>query len=150
MGMVWISSLNTVQNAWSRAQLILPESFKLFPVFALAFLKTKALKGGPVVSDVRTHYMRLIKGMGVQDTMELLYPKMLPIHSMSPEAMQPDENGRVRLPRLMRVSYARMEAHGAYLVCELAASLPSRPAAWSPLRLRRHNDFCPCSLRLYG
>ena len=99
-----------------RLQLILPESFKLFPVYALAFIKTKALKGGPVVSDVRTHYMRLIKSMGVSDTMDALYPKMMAIHNVAPEAMTPDEYGRVRLPRLMRCSYARMEPHGAYFI----------------------------------
>lgn len=100
----------------SPGQLILPESFKLFPVYALALIKSKALKGGPVVSDVRTHYMRLIKGMGVSDTLDLLYPKMIPVHTIAPEAMQPDEHGRVRLPRLMRCSYARMEPHGAYFI----------------------------------
>lgn len=97
-------------------QLILPESFKLFPVYALSFIKTKALKGGPVVSDVRTYYMRLIKSMGVFDTMELLYPKMLAVHTLSPDAVTPDSQGRTRLPRMMRTSYARMEPHGAYLV----------------------------------
>lgn len=97
-------------------QLILPESFKLFPVYALSFNKTKAMKGGPVVSDVRTYYMRWIKSMGASDVMDLLYPKMMPIHTLSPDAMQPDEHGRVKLPRLMRCSYARMEPHGAYLI----------------------------------
>lgn len=101
-------------------QLILPESFKLFPVYALSFCKTKALKGGPVVSDVRTFYMRLIKSLGVLDTMDLLYPKMMPVHTITPDAMQPDEQGRIRLPRLMRCSYARMEPHGAYLIRERA------------------------------
>jgi len=99
-------------------QLILPESFKLFPVYALSFIKTKALKGGPVVSDVRTHYMRLIKSMGVADTMELLYPRMLPVHTITPDMIMPDDRGIIRLPRLMRTSYAKMEPHGAYLIRE--------------------------------
>lgn len=106
-------------------QLILPESFKLFPVFALSFIKTKALKGGPVVSDVRTYSMRYIKGMGASDTMELLYPKMLPVHTLAPNALEPDANGRIRLPRMMRTSYARMEPHGAYLVRESASARPA-------------------------
>lgn len=29
-------------------QLILPESFKLYPLFALSLMKTKALKGAPL------------------------------------------------------------------------------------------------------
>lgn len=32
-------------SSTSPAQLILPESFKLFPLYALALIKTKALKG---------------------------------------------------------------------------------------------------------
>lgn len=60
--------------------------------------------------------MRLIKSMGVSDTMDALYPKMMAIHNVAPEAMTPDEYGRVRLPRLMRCSYARMEPHGAYFI----------------------------------
>ena len=62
--------------------------------------------------------MRLIKSMSVIDVMGLLYPKMLPIHTMTPEALMPDEQGRIRLPKMMRTSYARMEPHGAYLVRE--------------------------------
>lgn len=54
--------------------------------------------------------------MGASDVMDLLYPKMMPIHTLAPDAMQPDEQGRIRLPRLMRCSYARMEPHGAYLI----------------------------------
>jgi protein transport protein SEC24 len=114
-------------------QLILPESFKLFPLYALALMKSKALKGpsrpllfvsltdasragGPVASDVRTWHMRLIKSAGVAATVGLLYPRMLPIHNFSDEMGFPDENGKLVLPSLMRTSYARMEPNGAYLV----------------------------------
>ena len=48
----------------------MPESYKLFPVLALSLMKTKALKGGPVASDVRTFYMRIIKSIGVHATIE--------------------------------------------------------------------------------
>lgn len=123
------------------SQLILPESFKLFPLYALALMKSKALKGecsisglessrirvlttfnrtsgGPVASDVRTWHMRLIKSAGVAATVGLLYPRMMPIHMLSDDVGFPDERGRLRLPPLIRTSYARMEPHGAYLIGE--------------------------------
>jgi hypothetical protein len=122
----------------SVTQLILPESFKLFPVYALALMKTKALKGegrayftcwpdaderryvtlkgGPVASDVRTYYMRAIKSFGVATTVELLYPRMIPIHAFTDDVGKPGPYGRIVFPPLMRTSYARMESHGAYLI----------------------------------
>ena len=75
-----------------------------------------ALAGGPVASDVRTWHMRLIKSAGVAATVGLLYPRMLPIHSFAEDVGFRGENGRIKLPPLMRISYARMEPHGAYLI----------------------------------
>lgn len=65
--------------------------------------------------------MRLIKSFGVAATVGLLYPRMLPIHMFSDDIGFPDERGRLKLPPLIRTSYARMEPHGAYLIGELAA-----------------------------
>ncbi|SCV67581.1 BQ2448_5192 [Microbotryum intermedium] len=103
-------------SSTSPAQLILPESFKLFPLYALALMKTKALKGGPVASDVRTYSMRAVKSLGVTATLRLLYPRFLAIHNLPDEVGFPDERGRLRLPPLIRTSYARMEPHGVYLI----------------------------------
>ncbi|PWN51749.1 hypothetical protein IE53DRAFT_367801 [Violaceomyces palustris] len=113
-------------SSTSPGQLILPESFKLFPLYALAINKTKAIKGGNVTSDVRTFYMRYFRGLGVGATMAMLYPRMISLHNMSDEdgfpikIPQPDgntiEGARIKSPPLMRPSYLRMEAHGAYLI----------------------------------
>lgn len=103
-------------SSTSPAQLILPESFKLFPLYALALMKSKALKGGPVASDVRTWSMRLIKSAGVAATVNLLYPRMVPLHTLPDDVGFPDEQGRLRLPQLIRDSYVRMEPNGAYLI----------------------------------
>lgn len=113
-------------SSTSPGQLILPESFKLFPLYALAINKTKAIKGGNVTSDVRTFYMRALRGLGTGATMALLYPRMVSLHNMSEEDGFPvqitQEDGstsvgsRIKTPPLMRPSYLRMEAHGAYLV----------------------------------
>ncbi|WAQ81729.1 hypothetical protein PtA15_2A40 [Puccinia triticina] len=106
-------------SSTSPGQLILPESYKLFPLYALGLMKTKAVKGGNVSSDVRTHYMRYLKSLGVAQTILMLYPRMVPIHSLNdvPEACQFNpHNHKFILPPLMRASYLRMEADGVYLI----------------------------------
>ncbi|KAG9304124.1 hypothetical protein G9A89_019686 [Geosiphon pyriformis] len=104
-------------SASSPGQLILPESFKLLPLYALTMLKSKALRGGAnLTSDTRVHFMRLIKSVGVAESIVLFYPRMLPVHNLTEQAGLPDSNGKVRLPPLIRVSYARLEPEGAYLL----------------------------------
>ncbi|KDN43108.1 hypothetical protein K437DRAFT_274996 [Tilletiaria anomala UBC 951] len=113
-------------SSTSPGQLILPESFKLFPLYTLAMNKTKAIKGGNVTSDVRTVYMRNLRSWSVGNIMASLYPRMIALHRMAetdgfPVKVQ-DVDGaehdgqRIRSPPLMRPSYMRMETHGAYLV----------------------------------
>ncbi|KAK0533190.1 COPII coat Sec23p-Sfb3p heterodimer component [Tilletia horrida] len=106
--------------------LLLPESYKLFPLYALAINKLKAIKGGNVTSDVRVYYMRIIQALGVGQTMALLYPRMIALHTMADDdgfpikLAQPDgstvDGARIKAPPLMRLSYLWMEQHGAYLI----------------------------------
>ncbi|PWY98802.1 hypothetical protein BCV70DRAFT_201594 [Testicularia cyperi] len=113
-------------SSTSPGQLILPESFKLFPLYALAINKTKSIKGGNVTSDVRAFYMRFFRAQGVGAIMSMLYPRMIALHTMSDDdgspikIAQPDgttvEGARIKTPALMRPSYLRMESHGAYLL----------------------------------
>ena len=107
-------------------QLILPESYKLYPLYTLAMNKNKAIKGGNVTSDVRTLYMRNVRSLSVPNTMALLYPRMIALHRMSDadgfpikiqDAEGQEQDGqRIKTPPLMRPSYLRMEPHGSYLV----------------------------------
>jgi len=98
-------------SSTSPGQLILPEAFKLFPLYALCILKSKALKGGPVASDVRAYYMRVFKGATTAITLSMLYPRMIAVHTLDAA-----DNENFHMPPLMRTSYLRMEAHGAYLI----------------------------------
>jgi len=110
----------------SAGVLLLPESYKLFPLYALAVNKLKAVKGGNVTSDVRVYYMRILQALGVGQTMALLYPRMISLHNMADDdgfpikLAQPDgstiEGARIKAPPLMRLSYLWMEQHGAYLI----------------------------------
>jgi protein transport protein SEC24 len=63
--------------------------------------------------------MRLLKSAGVAATIGLLYPRMLPVHTFTDDIGFRGENGRVTLPPLIRLSYARLEPHGAYLIGSL-------------------------------
>ncbi|CAG8441458.1 9081_t:CDS:10 [Acaulospora colombiana] len=100
----------------SSGQLILPEAFKLFPLYTLTMLKSKALCGGNLTSDVRVHCMRLIKSIGVPDSVVFFYPRLFPVHQLSDQVGFPDQYGRVKLPPLIRVSQARFSHDGAYLL----------------------------------
>ncbi|KAG0229526.1 COPII coat Sec23p-Sfb3p heterodimer component [Actinomortierella wolfii] len=98
-------------------QLILPESFKLFPLYALAMLKSKPLRSGKGInSDMRVHQMRMLKSMGVSESIVFFYPRMFQVHGMTSEMGMLDHTGKVRLPPLVRVSYARLNPQGAYLL----------------------------------
>lgn len=110
-------------SSTSPGQLILPESFKLLPLYILCIIKSKAIKGGNVTSDVRTYFMRHLRGLGCGATMQLLYPRMIAIHNMQEGDGEPIKDGnaqfltrRIKSPPLLRPSYLRMEPHGVYLV----------------------------------
>ncbi|KAF9960175.1 COPII coat Sec23p-Sfb3p heterodimer component [Mortierella alpina] len=64
-------------------QLILPESFKLFPLYTLALLKSKTLRAGrDMNSDVRVYHMRMVKSMGVSESIVYFYARMMAVDAM--------------------------------------------------------------------
>ena len=97
-------------------QLVLPENLKEFAMFALALLKTRALKGGVEPADRRVHDMRAIKAMSPSELSLHLYPRMIALHTLGPGDGFPNEAGHLKVPPSMRCSWARVEEGGAYLV----------------------------------
>ncbi|CAZ85498.1 unnamed protein product [Tuber melanosporum] len=97
-------------------QLVLPETLKEFAMYVLALLKTRAFRGGSVASDMRVHSMRLLKSMGPAELQLYLYPRILPIHSMTEEDGFPDSAGHLKIPAALRASFGFVEEGGAYLV----------------------------------
>ncbi|KAG0012562.1 COPII coat Sec23p-Sfb3p heterodimer component [Entomortierella chlamydospora] len=81
-------------------------------------LKSNTLRPGKGInSDTRVYHMRMIKSMGVGESIVFYYPRMIAVHNMNEKVgvMDP-KSGRVFLPSLVRDSYARLNPTGAYLL----------------------------------
>ncbi|KAJ3106424.1 DNA mismatch repair protein msh6 [Phlyctochytrium planicorne] len=106
-----------IASSTAPGQLILPESFKLYPLYSLALLKCKAFRGGPEMStDNRVHSMRSLRCMSVAESVPFFYPRLLPLHNLTPEVATVDEKGRMRLPTAIRTSFERLDPAGIYVV----------------------------------
>jgi len=101
----------------SPGQLILPDSFKLFPLYTLGMLKSTALKSCANLDiDTRVHHMRRIKSLGILELMVLLYPRLIPIGHLHEYIGQPGPSSNIQLPASMRISYERLRRDEAYLL----------------------------------
>lgn len=61
--------------------------------------------------------MRLIKSMGALELSLMLYPRIIALHTLSPESGFPSlQTGHLVLPPTIRASFSRIENGGAYLV----------------------------------
>ncbi|KAJ3149333.1 COPII coat Sec23p-Sfb3p heterodimer component [Geranomyces michiganensis] len=101
----------------SPGQLILPESYKLFALYTLCVLKLKAFRGGPdQPTDIRVSSMRMLKALGVPESVPFLYPRMMQLHDLVPPYGEIDERGLVKLPPCIRVSKERLNPAGAYVL----------------------------------
>ena len=98
-------------------QLVLPESLKEFSMYILGLIKSRAFKAGHEPSDRRTHQMRFLKSASLSSLPLMLYPRILPVHTLPPESCFADpETGHLVLPPTIRASFSRIEEGGAYLI----------------------------------
>lgn len=102
--------------ATAPTQLILPEALKTLPVFILCMMKSKALKGLNVNSDVRCQHRLQLLSMPIPSLISTIYPKLYALHDLNPEALMPRPDGRIHPPAPMRLSYLWMESGGLYLI----------------------------------
>ncbi|KAI7886500.1 hypothetical protein K492DRAFT_156094 [Lichtheimia hyalospora FSU 10163] len=102
----------------SAGQLILPEAFKLLPIYIHGSMRSQALRGVglDVNSDVRVASMMLLNGLGVYELVSTLYPRMIPVSNMPEDCGVADLKGHVKLPPMIRTSYERLDSKGAYLL----------------------------------
>ncbi|PGH21584.1 hypothetical protein AJ80_03144 [Polytolypa hystricis UAMH7299] len=97
-------------------QLVLPENMKEFSMYILGLLKSRAFKGGHEPSDRRVHDLRMIRSFGCTELSLYLYPRIIPIHNMSPEDGFANAEGHLQVPPTIRASFSRIEEGGVYIV----------------------------------
>ncbi|XP_062372083.1 protein transport protein Sec24D [Sardina pilchardus] len=91
------------------SQLILPDAMKVFPVYMNSLMKTLPLVGSSELCTDQRAYQRLtLLSMGVEDTQLLLYPRLIPVHTMSVD-------GDVA-PAAVRCSEERLTEGGVFLL----------------------------------
>ncbi|XP_062305714.1 protein transport protein Sec24D [Osmerus eperlanus] len=91
------------------SQLILPDAMKVFPVYMNSLMKTAVLVGSAELStDERAHQRLSIMSMGVEDLQLLLYPRLIPLHTMDVSS-----DG---LPAPLRCSEERLTDSGMFLL----------------------------------
>jgi protein transport protein SEC24 len=100
----------------SPGQLILPESFKLFPLYALSLLKTRAFRGGRIgSSDLRVYSMRLLNSLGVSELSTYLYPTFYDCTDMVDGVGETQDTGVVKMYPIVRASAIRIQPNRVYL-----------------------------------
>ncbi|KAI8997532.1 Sec23/Sec24 trunk domain-containing protein [Pilobolus umbonatus] len=102
----------------SPGQLILPEAFKLLPVYVHSMIRSIMLLGvgNDVRIDSRVAGMSLLNSMTISETVWTLYPRMYAIHNLKGGEGLPDLRNEIRLPPMVRLSYERLDSRGAYLL----------------------------------
>lgn len=91
------------------SQLILPDAMKVFPVYMNSLLKTPSLVGSTELStDDRAFYRFMVMAMGVEETQVLLYPRLIPLHTMDVSSES--------IPAPVRCSEERLNESGMFLL----------------------------------
>ncbi|VDO22276.1 unnamed protein product [Haemonchus placei] len=94
-------------------QLILPETLKLLPLFVNSIVKNDAINGGSEMTvDDKVWMIELIRGMRIDHTMLLLYPKIAPVDHL--ELQDPQEI--TSIASSVRASYDNLSNTKAYLI----------------------------------
>jgi len=93
----------------SAGQLILPECMKLLPLYTNCLVKSDALSGGSDLGcDDRAFHMATVSSMDVSSSLVYFYPRLLPLHTVSPE-----ETG---VPEQIRCTIEKVRDEGVYLL----------------------------------
>eukprot|EP00271_Cylindrocystis_brebissonii_P021942 TRINITY_DN8176_c0_g1_i1.p1 TRINITY_DN8176_c0_g1~~TRINITY_DN8176_c0_g1_i1.p1 ORF type:complete len:1122 (-),score=208.46 TRINITY_DN8176_c0_g1_i1:465-3830(-) len=100
-------------------RLIYPESLTLLPVLTLGLCKSPALRGGfqEMSADQRSWAMFEMMSMPVTRMLRLLYPLLMRLDTMPPEAGKPGPDGeQVVLPPALPLSHSVLDVRGAFLL----------------------------------
>ncbi|CCE79674.1 Piso0_001756 [Millerozyma farinosa CBS 7064] len=104
-------------------QLLFPDSLKHFPLYMLALIKTKALRGSTSTSaDVRLESIFQMMNMPVERLMYYLYPGLVELHSLDPddgiipELQDGNHDGFIKLPKFKDLTSKSLD-FGVYILC---------------------------------
>eukprot|EP00656_Telonema_subtile_P053557 TRINITY_DN7791_c0_g1_i2.p1 TRINITY_DN7791_c0_g1~~TRINITY_DN7791_c0_g1_i2.p1 ORF type:complete len:369 (+),score=129.26 TRINITY_DN7791_c0_g1_i2:209-1315(+) len=104
----------------SLAQLILPESLKLLPLYSLGLLKTTLLrKGGDVSTDDRAFLIAAFNSMPISTVIRYTYPMLVPLHTCDQVencGMVLEDGVSMAMPAFVSTSSEKLEAEGVYLL----------------------------------
>jgi len=100
-------------------QMVMPESYKVYPVMTLGLLKTLALrKTSDVPVDLRVACMRWLRAMPISESITFLYPRVAAVHTLPETAgvLDPKTKAYTVMPPLTRASYAYLDPTGIYMI----------------------------------
>ncbi|KAE9046227.1 Protein transport protein Sec24-like [Phytophthora rubi] len=110
----------------SSGQLILPESLKLLPLYTLATLKSRALRGNlvgnpprgfiDVRADERVMMMGLLNSLPVEFCVSAVYPKLYSVHDLADDCCTLDEDGKFVLPPQLPPTAEKLDEEGIFLL----------------------------------
>ncbi|XP_062850215.1 protein transport protein Sec24D [Trichomycterus rosablanca] len=96
-------------NPSTASQLILPDAMKVFPVYMNSLMKSPVLVGSAeLCTDDRAFHRLSIMSMGVEETQILLYPQLIPVHTM--------DMASESIPPAVRCSEERLSDTGMFLL----------------------------------
>ena len=125
-------------SSTAAGQLILPESLKLLPLYALSLTKNGILRAGTDVrADERSALMAQGCRMPVTSSVAFVYPRLFALHTLNDSVGALDTDGSPHLPAAIPLSVEKLESNGAMLLLNpTAAPLLPRIARFRP-RLAR-------------
>ncbi|KAF4318144.1 hypothetical protein G195_008623 [Phytophthora kernoviae 00238/432] len=148
----------------SSGQLILPESLKLLPLYTLATLKSRALRGNlmgnpprgfiDVRADERVMMMGLLNSLPVEFCVSAVYPKLYSVHDLADDCATLDEDGKFILPPQLPPTAEKLDEAGIFLLhSAMCCYIYIGPKAPSDLLLEffgvEHADTAEQTLNLF-
>jgi len=98
-------------------QLILPESLKLLPLYALSLTKHALLRAGTDVrADERVALIAMACRMPVASSVAFVYPRLFALDGLEDDVGTPDASGAPTLPPTLPLSLEKLDPNGAFLL----------------------------------
>jgi protein transport protein SEC24 len=104
-------------SSTAAGQLILPESLKLLPLYALSLTKNALLRAGTDVrADERAALIAMACRMPVASSVAFVYPRLFALETLEEDVGALDASGAPTLPQTLPLSLEKLESDGAFLL----------------------------------